>query len=137
MNNQLAILFRMNQNGPAKTRFVIETVLAMDTGMASGRQERAYQRLHPNMISAARAVVREFTSRTGLINLDHVMYQLGIDDLQLYAGEFVDENHECTDRIYVGHYITPGRGAAHKCSTCARVWSKIGDQYSPAEMISV
>lgn len=139
MNNSLSILFRGNELNPEKTMFVLNTVLAMDTELASSRQQRAYRRLHTNAIQSARAVIRDFTSRTGMFNLDHVAWQLGVDTSLVLSGsdEPCPAPYGCPIEglIYVGHYVTPGRGVSYKCSTCSKTWSKIGDQYAEAEAI--
>lgn len=131
MNNALSFLLRFNEMNTEKTMSVLRTVLANDTALASPRQERGYRRLHTNMVSQARVVIREFTSRTGLVNFDHLAWQLGVDTTP-DEPTISAENHDCApgDLIYLGHFITPGRGSSHRCETCGKSWSKIGDQYA-------
>lgn len=133
MNQNLASLNRMSELDPERAMFILNTVLAFDTETASGRQRRAYRRIHANVISMARAVIRDFTSNTGLINVDHPAWQLGIDTTA--AGPTIETyyaDHVCdeTTLSYVGHHVTPGRGVVFKCRVCSKSWDKIADQYS-------
>lgn len=128
MNNQLAILNRMNQNKADVTLFILNTVLSVDTGVASSRETRAYRRMHINVIQAARATIREFTSRAGLFNVDHVAWQL---DVMPEVEPIVPAGHECDpeDLMYQGQYVSQP-GTAHMCVVCCQRWIKVSDQYT-------
>lgn len=135
MNNNLTLLFRSNELDADRTMLVIEAVLANDTNLSTGRQRREYRRLHPNMVAMARAVIKEFTSRTGLFHIDHPAWQLGLDMTAAGPSYHVvedDFDHVCADQdlIYQGHYVTADRGTSHMCSICSKMWDKIGNEYT-------
>ena len=137
MNSHLVRLHRACDLNAEKTMFTLHVVLAYDTELTSSRERRAYGRLHPNTAMCARDVIRDFTSTTGLFNVDHPAWQLGLDTTgrgPMIADD--DGTHVCVEErlIYLGHYVTPGRGSSHRCSTCFKIWSKIGDQYAEAEV---
>lgn len=137
MNKDLETLLKMVNDDDDECIATLVLVNAYHTRTATVDQELLYELMHPAVAVRARAVIREFSNREHVFNLDHVAWQLGIDVTpEGPQVEIVVPTHDsCVeeDMAYDGHIAAPGRGIAMHCRTCQKAWVKIGPTFYPAD----
>lgn len=132
MNLNLSYLHRTIGDAEA----TIETIMivqAVSNNTATREERDKFHRMGESTVRVSMRIIRDFTSVSGVFNIDHIAWQLGVDITA--EGPSIPDDHICLEEymIYDGHVAAPGMGIAMHCKVCTKHYIKIGNTFYPAD----